>query len=197
MARPRRNHAHALPDWLSLHGQIAVVTGGGTHLGLGMATALAELGATVLPARVGAPKWYSRPPTRCSRAGSRPTRSAPTRPTRSAWNRWCRTSCASTAGIDIMVCNAGGGVGTAMAPHIAVQDLDATLRQNLTTTLVSAQSAARAMMAATAWRHHHDRFAACDAGQRSAPVRAGLQTLDPVLPCSQGRDPEPHPCAGL
>ena len=38
----------ALPDWLSLQDQVAVVTGGGTHLGLAMASALAELGATVV-----------------------------------------------------------------------------------------------------------------------------------------------------
>ena len=42
----------ALPEWLSLAGGVAIVTGGGTHLGLAMATALAELGATVyLPGR--------------------------------------------------------------------------------------------------------------------------------------------------
>ena len=37
-----------LPNWLSMQGQVAVVTGGGTHLGLAMAGALAELGAAVV-----------------------------------------------------------------------------------------------------------------------------------------------------
>ena len=45
-----------------------------------------------------------------------------------------------------MVCNAGGAFGTAMAPHIPVADLEATLRLNVTTTMVSAQAAARAMI---------------------------------------------------
>ena len=82
----------ALPEWLSLAGGVAIVTGGGTHLGLAMAM-----------------QKHGR--------------------------------------LDVMVCNAGGGVGTAMAPHIPVADLQATLHQNVTTTLVCAQSAARAMMA--------------------------------------------------
>jgi len=47
----------------------------------------------------------------------------------------------------VMVCNAGGAFGTQMAPNISVADLEATLRLNVTTTLVSAQTAARAMMA--------------------------------------------------
>jgi NAD(P)-dependent dehydrogenase (short-subunit alcohol dehydrogenase family) len=48
--------------------------------------------------------------------------------------------------LDVMVCNAGGAHGVDMAPHISVADLETTMRLNVTTTLVSAQSAARAMM---------------------------------------------------
>ena len=47
-----------------------------------------------------------------------------------------------------MVCNAGGGQGREMAPDIKVKDLEATLRNNLTSTLVCAQAGARAMMPA-------------------------------------------------
>ena len=37
-----------IQEMLSLHGRVAIVTGGGTHLGRAMATALGELGATVV-----------------------------------------------------------------------------------------------------------------------------------------------------
>ena len=38
----------ALPDWLDLSGQVGVVTGGGTHLGLAMARAVGTLGMRVV-----------------------------------------------------------------------------------------------------------------------------------------------------
>ncbi len=135
----------ALPDWLSLVDTVSVVTGGGTHLGLAMATALAELGSTVhlLGRRADV--------VRDSAAGLQ---------ARGLAALAISADAADEAGmeqvvqdivrrhgrLDVMVCNAGGGVGTAMAPHIPVAELEATLRLNVTTTLVCAQSAARARM---------------------------------------------------
>jgi len=137
---------HALPEWLSMGGTVSVITGGGTHLGLAMATALAELGSTVY-------LLGRRPGVVQDSAGALQARGLS-----------AMAICADAADeagmeqvvqdivrqhgrLDVMVCNAGGGVGTAMAPHIPVADLEATLRLNVTTTLVCAQSAARAMMA--------------------------------------------------
>ena len=64
----------ALPEWLSLAGGVAIVTGGGTHLGLAMATALADGPTSFRPA-----------PPRCRRKDSMLTRSVQTRPTRWRW----------------------------------------------------------------------------------------------------------------
>jgi gluconate 5-dehydrogenase len=48
-------------------------------------------------------------------------------------------------GLDVFVCNAGGSIGRDQAPHVSAADLESALRQNVTTTLVCAQVAARAM----------------------------------------------------
>jgi len=134
-----------LPPWLSLEGAVAVITGGGTHLGLAMATALAELGACV--GLVG-------------RRGEVVQASADLLQTRGLSVFAVSADAADEAGmeqvvqdivrqhgrLDVMVCNAGGAFGSVMAPNISAADLEATLRLNVTTTMVSAQAAARAMM---------------------------------------------------
>ena len=141
-----RSQPRALPDWLSLHGQTAVVTGGGTHLGLGMATALAELGASVHLLGRRADVVQAAADALLARGLAAHAICADAAD-EAGMEQVVQDIVRQHGHVDIMVCNAGGGVGTAMAPHIAVQDLDATMRQNLTTTLVCAQSAARAMMA--------------------------------------------------
>jgi len=134
-----------LPAWLSLQDNVAVVTGGGTHLGLGMATALAELGATVYlmgrrrdvvqsSADALQARGLAAHPIACDAADE------------AAVEQAVQNILRTHGRLDVMVCNAGGGVGTAMAPHIPVADLEATLRLNVTTTMVCAQAAARAMM---------------------------------------------------
>jgi len=136
----------ALPDWLSLHQHVAVVTGGGTHLGLAMATGLAELGASVYllgrredVVRDSAAHLCARGLAAFAIAADAADEAAMEQVVQDIVHRHGR--------LDVMVCNAGGAHGVDMAPHISVADLEATLRLNVTTTLVSAQSAARAMMA--------------------------------------------------
>lgn len=135
----------ALPDWLSLHGQVAVITGGGTHLGLAMATALAELGATVhlLGRRIDVVQASAAALTARGLAAQAVSADAADE---AAMEQVVQAILRQHGRIDVMVCNAGGAFGSAMAPNISVADLEATLRMNVTTTLVSAQSAARAMM---------------------------------------------------
>lgn len=140
------NNTHSLPAWLSLGGAAAIVTGGGTHLGLAMATALAELGATVYllgrrgdvvqAAAAGLQQRGLAAVAVCADAGDETGMETVVQEITQRHGR-----------LDVMVCNAGGAFGTRMAPHIPVADLEATLRLNVTTTLVSAQAAARAMMA--------------------------------------------------
>ncbi len=133
-----------LPDWLSLHRQVAIVTGGGTHLGLAMATGLAELGATVYllgrredVVRASAAELAAQGLAAHAVAADAADEAAMEQVVQDIVGRHGR--------LDVMVCNAGGAHGVDMAPHISVADFETTLRLNVTTTLVSAQSAARAM----------------------------------------------------
>ncbi len=134
----------ALPSWLSLAGQVGVVTGGGTHLGLAMATALAELGCAVY--LLGRRREVVEHSARSLQAQGFDA-------------HWVSADAADEVAVeqvvqdiigrhgrlDVMLCNAGGAFGSAMAPHIPASDLEATLRLNVTTTMVCAQSAARVM----------------------------------------------------
>ena len=134
----------ALPDWLSLQDQVAVVTGGGTHLGLAMASALAELGATVvlLGRRLDVVQAAA---ASLVQRGLRAVALSADAADEAAMESAMQNIQGDHGRLDVMVCNAGGAFGATMAPNIAVADLEATLRLNVTTTLVSAQSAARRM----------------------------------------------------
>lgn len=141
---PAHRGVALLPDWLSLHGQVAAVTGGGTHLGLAMATGLAELGAIVYllgrradVVQAGAAALTAR--------GLAAHAVAADAADEVGMEQVVQDIVRAHGRIDVMVCNAGGAFGSEMAPSIAVADLEATLRLNVTTALVSAQSAARAM----------------------------------------------------
>jgi gluconate 5-dehydrogenase len=131
---------------MSLQDHVAVVTGGGTHLGLAMATGLAELGATVylLGRRA---QVVQDSAAQLSALGLQAHGVAADAADETAMEQVVQDIVRSHGRLDVMVCNAGGAFGTDMAPHISVADLEATLRLNVTTTLVSAQTAARAMMA--------------------------------------------------
>jgi len=135
----------ALPAWLDLRGTVSVVTGGGTHLGRAMAAALGELGSAVhLVGRREA----------VVDAAAEELRSAGVDAT-----AWCCDSADEAAvqavidavvarhdRLDTVVCNAGGAVGDTQVPELTLADLEATLRQNVGTTMVLAQAAARAMI---------------------------------------------------
>jgi len=137
--------ARTLPDWLSLDGAVGVVTGGGTHLGLAMATALAELGATVY--LLGRRKEVVEHSAAELQARGLDARAVSADAADEVVMEQLVQDIVRTHGrLDVMVCNAGGAHGVDMAPHISVADLETTMRLNVTTTLVSAQSAARAMM---------------------------------------------------
>ena len=133
-----------LPDWLSLHGAVAVVTGGGTHLGLAMAGALAELGATtvLLGRRLDVVQAAAQA---LVQRGLRAHAVSADAGDEVAMEQVMLDIEKEHGRLDVMVCNAGGAFGSSMAPNISVADLEATLRLNVTTTMVSAQSAARRM----------------------------------------------------
>jgi len=137
--------ARTLPAWLSLEGAVAVVTGGGTHLGLAMASALAELGATVylLGRRSDV---VERSAADLQAKGLRALAISADAADESAMETVVQEIMARHGRLDVMVCNAGGTFGSAMAPNISLADLETTLRLNVGTTLVCAQTAARAML---------------------------------------------------
>ena len=142
-----KTSAPALPDWLSLQDAVAVVTGGGTHLGLAMATALTQLGAEVHLVGRRADVLESAVQTLRQQGASAHAHPADAAD-EAAMQIVVQRAWQSRQRLDVMVCNAGGGQGREMAPDIKVKDLEATLRNNLTSTLVCAQAGARAMMPA-------------------------------------------------
>ena len=137
--------ARALPAWLDLGGSVAIVSGGGTHLGLAMATALAQLGSSVylLGRRVDVVEAAA---AQLQAQGLDARAVSADATDEAAMEQVVQDIVGRHGRLDVMVCNAGGAFGTAMAPNISVQDLEATLRLNVGTTLVCAQSAARAMI---------------------------------------------------
>ena len=137
--------ARALPGWLDLGGSVAIVSGGGTHLGLAMATALAQLGASVylLGRRVDVVEAAA---AQLQAQGLDARAISADASDEVAMEQVVQDIVGLHGRLDVMVCNAGGALGTAMAPNISLRDLEATLRLNVGTTLVCAQSAARAMI---------------------------------------------------
>jgi gluconate 5-dehydrogenase len=136
----------ALPAWLDLSGQVGVITGGGTHLGLAMARALAELGMAVV--LVGRRADIVEAAAATLRDASLDAQAhAADAADEAAIDALVQAVLARHGRLDLMLCNAGGGQGSDIAPDIRRDDLEATLRKNVSTTLVCAQAAARAMMA--------------------------------------------------
>src|SRR5262245_31088686 len=119
-----------------LTGRVAIVTGGGTHLGRAIAEALGELGAAVYLA--------SRSGGRCASvaAGLRATGL-------DAASRACDVTVeaevdalvghviAERGRLDVMVCNAGGAFTTTYLPDTSIDELRRTLELNVTGTYVS------------------------------------------------------------
>jgi gluconate 5-dehydrogenase len=128
-----------------LTGRVAIVTGGGTHLGRTMAEALGELGAAVCLA--------SRDGGRCGRAaaelrgaGIDAVGVACDVTVESEVDELVRRVTAERGRLDVMVCNAGGAFTTTYLPDASVDELRRTLDLNVTGTYVCAQAAARAMI---------------------------------------------------
>jgi gluconate 5-dehydrogenase len=130
-----------------LEGRSAIVTGGGTHLGMAMAEALAELGATVYLA--------SRDAGRCQAVAA----TLAARGLRAVGLRCDATDEAETGALvervvgdtgrlDVFVANAGGHATTTYPPDGRLDEFRAALEMNLVSTYVSAQAAARVMIPA-------------------------------------------------
>jgi NAD(P)-dependent dehydrogenase (short-subunit alcohol dehydrogenase family) len=134
-----------------LTGRVAVVTGGGTHLGRALAEALGELGAAVYLA--------SREGARCERVAAE-LRGAGLDAVGLACDVTAEVAVDALVGevvtargrLDVMVCNAGGAFTTTYLPDASLEELRRTLELNVTGTYVCAQAAARVMIPRRAGR---------------------------------------------
>lgn len=134
-----------VPEWFDLRGTVAVVSGGGTHLGRAMATALAELGAAVhLVGRRA--EVVERAAEDLRAAGADATAWACDSADEEGVAAMIDGVLDRHGRLDTAVCNAGGSEGSSRVPELRLEDLQATLRQNVGTTMVLAQAAARAMI---------------------------------------------------
>ena len=132
-------------ELFDLTGRVAVVTGGGTHLGKAMATALGELGAAVYIA--------SRREALCLevadqlRAGGIDCTGAGCDVTDQGQVDGLVERVVRERGrLDVMVCNAGGSFTTTYPPYGDVEELRRTLELNVVGTYNCAQAAARVMI---------------------------------------------------
>jgi gluconate 5-dehydrogenase len=137
--------SRTLPEWLDLTGRVAIVTGGGTHLGRAMSKALGELGSSVHI--VGRRREVLEKTAADLRddgidAHFHPADAAD----EAAMSEVVDEVMRKEGRLDTMICNAGGKTGREAAPHIEISDFEATVRQNVTTTLVCAQLGAIAMI---------------------------------------------------
>ena len=134
-------------DMFDMTGRAAIVTGGATHLGRAMATALCELGASVTIAsrrsalceQVAAElraEGYD-----CTGAGCDVT-------SEQEVDALVDSVVASNGRLDVMVCNAGGSgdLPSTYVPSSSVEEFTQTLDVNLKSAYLCAQTAARVMV---------------------------------------------------
>lgn len=134
-----------IQELLDLRGRVAIVTGGATHLGRAMATALGELGASVVIA--------SRRKDLCEEVA------AELRDTgidciglgcdvtvEEEVDAMVRTVVEERGGLHVMVCNAGGTFSPTYIPNASVQRFMDTLDLNVKSAYMCAQAAARVMI---------------------------------------------------
>ncbi|HCV28080.1 MAG TPA: SDR family oxidoreductase [Dehalococcoidia bacterium] len=132
-------------EMLDMSDRVAIVTGGGTHLGRAMASALAELGASIYIA--------SRRAELCKETAEE---------LRGHGLDVIGLGCdvtdegqvdalvdrvmADRGRVDVMVANAGGAVTDSYIPDASIDEFQRTVDLNLTGTYICAQSAARVMI---------------------------------------------------
>ena len=135
-----------ITEQFDMTGRVAVVTGGGTHLGRAIATALAELGATVIIA--------SRRKELCEQVAAEMSAEG-LQVEGMGCDATDRDEVAAMVGsiverhgrLDVMVCNAGGGAAEpTYIPEGDVSEFMATLEMNVTSAYLCANEAAKVMV---------------------------------------------------
>jgi NAD(P)-dependent dehydrogenase (short-subunit alcohol dehydrogenase family) len=133
-------------ELFNLHGKVAIVTGGGTHLGRAMATAFGELGASVAIAsrrkelceQVAAELRDEG--LECSGYGCDVT-------VEEQVDELVNTVVEKYGRLDIMVCNAGGSaMPPTYVPNASIEEFRSTVDANMTSAYICANSAAKVMV---------------------------------------------------
>ena len=134
-----------IQEMFDLHGRVAIVTGGATHLGRAIATTLGELGAVVIIA--------SRREALCQEVADEIRRDDI-----DCHGHGCDVTdpdqvdslvdrvTGEHGSLDIMVCNAGGSATTTYIPNASMEEFTRTWEMNTKGTYICAQAAARSMI---------------------------------------------------
>jgi NAD(P)-dependent dehydrogenase (short-subunit alcohol dehydrogenase family) len=132
-------------EMFDLHGKVAIVTGGGTHLGIAFTESLAELGAHVYIA--------SRRAQLCKDVAWQ-LRGRGLQVTGLGCDAMNETEVSSlvhqvieeSGRLDVLVANAGGSRVTKHPPHGDLAEFRRALEMNMVSTYISAQEAAKVML---------------------------------------------------
>lgn len=135
----------SMTNLFDMTGKVAIVTGGGTHLGTAFTESMAELGAQVYIA--------SRRAELCEQTAQE-LRSRNLKVTALTCDVTDEKSVDALVDqvtnkegrLDVFVANAGGSNTTAHAPHGNIDEFRWTLEKNLTSTFICAQAAGRVMV---------------------------------------------------
>ena len=134
-----------IQEMLDLHSRVAIITGGATHLGRAMATALGELGAAVIIAsrRQSLCKQVA---TEMQQSGIKCTGLGCDVTDVDQVNTLVADVVEAHGRLDIMVCNAGGSATSSYIPNACIDEFTRTWEMNVKSTYVCAQAAASVMI---------------------------------------------------
>lgn len=134
-----------IQEMFQLHDRVAIITGGATHLGRAMTTALGELGAaTVIASRRKAlceqvAAELQEAGITCVGLGCDVTDEAQV-------NTLVDETVKMHGRLDIMICNAGGAATASYIPNASIDEFIQTWEMNVKSTYMCAQAAARVMI---------------------------------------------------
>jgi NAD(P)-dependent dehydrogenase (short-subunit alcohol dehydrogenase family) len=134
-----------IQQMFDLQGRVAIVTGGGTHLGISFAESLAELGAHVYIASRRFDLCKKIASEMCER-GLQVTGLGCDATNESDVRVLVEKIMAESGRLDVLVANAGGGRVSSHPPHGDLDEFRVTLEMNMTSTYICAQEAAKVML---------------------------------------------------
>ena len=132
-------------EMLDMSDRVAIVTGGGTHLGRAMASALAELGASIYIASRRA-ELFKETAEELRGHGLDVIGLGCDVTDEGQVDALVDRVMADRGRVDVMVANAGGAVTDSYIPDASIDEFQRTVDLNLTGTYICAQSAARVMI---------------------------------------------------